>query len=319
MKKVLGLLIAIVAVVSSCQQGELMKELEADPQTRSANHAFAFFDSYISWNNDKYMLDYAILANSNPALDATITIPYVVTTDTGYSKEYSFVIPAGSTDFGEEGTTLGEAIVADMNLDRYQHFITSVTILPYRYSGSMTIVGLDSLDEIPSGIYPPSGGSSNPSIQSLSAVWTKGSYKLGGELKELNYFNVEGGMGVSYTLKSKGNFVMEVELTNTSNAPFTYKASDFAIQENGTKPYSVYTEAFMVNNSIAHSISSITLAAQSTRTIYFHTNEFFYRGNGKYDYVTTPPYYIRLMYKDSEICGDYINVDYSGPYTEGWN
>ena len=317
MKNVCLLLFAFLATFASCQQEAVIEEnVPLKTRAASEDNTFTFFDTYIVWNEDTYMLDYAVLAQNNPTLDAEITISYRVTASNGYSKTYSFTITAGSTEYWEEGTTLGEAIITDMGLDRYQHYITSVEVLPVNYNGAMNIVGLSSLTTYPWPETTPSTGT----VQTLYATWTRGSCTIGAALKELNYFNVEGGMGVSYTLVSKGNFIMEVELENTSSSEKVYSASDFAIQRNeaGRDSYSKYTQMFLVNSATAHPISNVTIPANNSRTVYFYTNDLFYEGNGVYDYTTTPPFHIQLVYDGEVICGDDINVEYRNAYTEGW-
>lgn len=154
MKKITGLLFSFLVLLSSCQQDSNIEDLLQKSQTRSLseNNTFTFFDSFIVWNSETYMLDYAILAIDNPPLDATITIPYVIFTDKGYRIEESFVIKAGSTGYWEEGTTLGEAIIKNVGMDPYNQIITSVLVGTYQYSGNMEIVGLDNLNVIPPGI-----------------------------------------------------------------------------------------------------------------------------------------------------------------------
>lgn len=317
MKNIYLSLIAFLTFFSACQQETFIEENNIlASRALNESNTFTFFDSYIVWNGDNYMLDYAILAQNNPTLDANITISYRVTANTGATKTYSFVINAGSTEYGEEGTTLGETIITDMGLDRYQHYITSVEILPILYNGSMSIVGLNNLTSYPWPESSPSTGT----IQTLEAEWTKGSYNIGGELKELNYFNAEGGMSRSYTMISKGHFIMEVILYNGSNTDKTYPASEFAIQHYlwDADSYSKYTQMYLVNSASASPISSITIPANSSRTVYFFTNELFYEGNGSFDYDTTPPYHIQLVYDGEVICGDDINLEYQNAYTEGW-
>lgn len=320
MKNTLYLVLFVIsAILTSCQNELIIEEENTAPMSRAATSGtFSFYDSYIYWNDDSYMLDYSIFGNYDKLpLDADIVIPYTVTTQTGHTSTFNFTIPAGSTNVSIEGTTLGEYIVEGMGLNRYNHYITSITILPYNYSGNMTIVGLDNIDRSPDEVYPQPP-IVNPT-STISAEWTKGSYNMGKELKAINYFNVEGGMNRSYTLYSRGSLVMEVALTNTTNSALTYSASDFAIQryEWNVTPYSKQTFMYLTNSSIDSNILSISIPAGSTKTVYFYTPDLFYEGNGEFDYSTTPPYHIQLAYKNEAICGDDINVEYS-TYTEGW-
>ena len=124
-------------------------------ESRSANdeNTFTFIDAYIVWHEDTYMLDYAITAIDNPPLDYPITISYRVNTNNGYSKIYSYVIPAGSTGFWEEGTTLGESIIEDMGLDGLYCYVTDIDMVGYTYLGSMTLEGLEYLSTAPPGTF----------------------------------------------------------------------------------------------------------------------------------------------------------------------
>lgn len=320
MKNTLYLVLFVIATIFTSCENELLIEENAAPLSRAATSGtFTFYDSYIYWNDDSYMLDYSLLSEyDNLPLDADIVIPYTVTTQTGHTSTFYFTIPAGSRNISIEGTTLGETIVGSMGLNQYSHYITSITILPYSYSGNMAIVGLDNLDRSPEEVYPQPP-IVNPA-STFSAEWTKGTYNMGKELKELNYFNVEGGMGRSYTLISKGYFVMEVILTNNSSNNVTLSANDFAIQQRewNVSPYSKATYMYLTNSSTTSTVANITLAPEESKVVYFQTNELFYEGNGIFDYDTTPPYHIQLAYKDKAICGDDINVEYRDNYTEGW-
>lgn len=320
MKNTLYLILFVIsAIFTSCQNELITEKEDTAPLSRTAiSGTFTFYNSYIYWNDDSYMLDYSLLGNyDNLPLDADIVIPYIVTTQTGRTSTFNFTIPAGSTNVSIEGTTLGEAIVGNMGLNRYDHYITSITILPYSYSGNMTIVGLDSIDRSPEEVYPqpPVVTPTSP----ISAEWTRGSYNIGGELKVLTYFDAEGGMDRSYTLVSRGALIMEVKLTNMANNALTCLARDFAIQryEGNTTPYSKQTSIYLTNSPSVQSVSSISIPAGSTKTVYFYTTELFYEGNG-FDYDTTPPYHIQLAYKNKAICGDDIFVEHNS-YIEGWN
>lgn len=320
MKNTLYLVLFVIsAIFASCQNELITKEGNTVPHSRTTNSGtFTFYNTYIYWNDDGYMLDYSILGEyDNPPLDADILIPYTVTTQTGYTKTFNFTIPAGSSNISMEGTYLGETIIENMGLNRYDHHVTSITILPYSYSGNMTIVGLDNIDSSPEEVYPqpPVVTPASP----ISAEWTRGSYNIGGELKVLTYFDTEGGMDRSYTLVSRGALVMEVALTNTTNSILTCLANDFAIQhyEWNTAPYSKQTSMYSANSFI-NCILSISIPAGSTRTVYFYTADLFYEGDGKFDYDTTSPYHIQLAYKNEAICGDDIFVEYNS-HIEGWN
>lgn len=155
MKKILGLLFACMAVFSSCQQDVILEEAGRDVQTRSVSNdnVFEFTDGYIVWNEEKYMLDYAIVAIDNPPLDAPITIPYTVYTNTGFRATDTFVISAGSRYFCEENSTLGEWLINWMGLNPIYSHVTDVVVGKYQYSGKMKIVGLDHLDVIPPGVF----------------------------------------------------------------------------------------------------------------------------------------------------------------------
>lgn len=167
-------------------------------QTRSASsNAFTFRDDcYMVWNDDNYMLDYTIVGSSEVPLDEPIEIMYRIYYTNGSMEDLVFDrIPAGSTDFCDENSSLGES------LGRPGRVISNIVYIGYNYSGSMDIVGLDNMDTYPWD-REEGGGSGNIPTQPtqplpLSAEWTRGSYALGGELKELNYFNVESGMGLA--------------------------------------------------------------------------------------------------------------------------
>lgn len=319
MKNTLYLVFFVISIILPSCQNELTTEEGTTPLSRAAtSDTFAFYDSYIYWNDDSYMLDYSILGNyNNLPLDADIIIPYTVTTQTGYTSTFNFTIPAGSTNVSIEGTTLGEYIVENMRLNRYNHHITSITILPYSYSGNMTIVGLDNIDRSPDEVYPQPP-IVNPT-STISAEWTRGSYNIGEELKALTYFDTEGGMDRSYTLISRGALIMEVKLTNRGNNDLVCLAKDFAIQryEGNTTPYSKQTSMYLTNSATSSVVSNISIPADSTKTVYFYTSELFYEGN-RFDYDTTPPYHIQLVYKNEAICGDDIFVEHNN-YIEGWN
>lgn len=118
---------------------------------------------------------------------------------------------------------------------------------------------------------------------------------------------------------SKGNFVMEVVLSNDESTEQTFSYRDFAIQrkEWNVTPYSKVTNMYLENSTNVPSIASVTIPAGSSKTVYFYTGDLFYEGNDIFDYSTTPPYHIQLAYKNKPICGDDINVDYD-EYNEGW-
>lgn len=318
MKNTLYLVLFVIStILTSCQNEPITEENTTTLSRAVTSGTFTFYDSYIYWNDDSYMLDYSILGNyNNPPLDADVIIPYTVTTQTGHTSTFNFTIPAGSTNVSIEGTTVGEAIIANMGLNRNDHYITSITILPYSYSGNMTIVGLNNIDRSPDEVYPQSRVVN--SVSPISAEWTRGSYNIGEELKVLTYFDTEGGMDRSYTLVSRGSLVMEVALTNTTNSALTYSSKDFAIQryEWNVTPYSKQTLMYLTNSAITSTVSNISIPAGSTKTVYFYTSELFYEGNG-FDYDTTPPYHIQLVYKNEAICGDDIFVEHNS-YIEGW-
>lgn len=319
MKRIYYLITLLAILVSSCHQDAI---LDNEPliKSRSANNnAFTFIDDcYIYWNDKSYMLDYELIGSSDVPLDKPIAIWYRIEYTNGTISPAIFAtIPAGITSYSSEGSALGENIASINGMEGAT--IQSITYVGYAYQGTMDIIGLDDLSYNPTEITPPED---NPSSQtdSFSAEWTKGTYNMGKELKELNYFNVEGGMGRSYTLISKGYFVMEVILTNNSNSNIILSANDFAIQrpEWNVSPYSKATYMYLENSSISKAVANIMLAPKESKTVYFQTNELFYEGNGAFDYDTTPPYHIQLAYKNETICGDDINVEYRDNYTEGW-
>lgn len=153
MKKIYLLLLIVFPLVGFSRPGNLTNENAMQVCAMSGDNTFTFMDAYFVWNEERYMLDYAIVALNNPPLDAPITLSYRVYASNGYSKLYSYVIPAGSTYFQEEGTTLGENIITDMGLNPYQHDIVEIVVYQYEYRGNMEIVGLDSLDAAPPGVF----------------------------------------------------------------------------------------------------------------------------------------------------------------------
>lgn len=319
MKKLYYLTALLAIFFSSCQQSAILDD-EILPASRSvSSNAFVFIDDCnMHWNNDTYMLDYEIIGSSDIPLDKPITLWYRIEYTNGAINSAIFeTIPAGITTYSNEGSALGENIASLNGMPNA--IISSITYIGYAYNGTMDIIGLDDLNYTPTGGTPSGSGGSSTQTSVLSAEWTKGSYNIGEELKVLTYFDVEGGMGRSYTLISKGALVMEVALTNTTNTTLTYLAKDFAIQhyEWNTTPYSKRTSIFLTNSAAASAVSNISIPAGSTKTVYFYTSELFYEGNG-FDYDTTPPYRIRLTYKNNVICEDDINVEYGGNYTEGW-
>lgn len=324
MKKIFSLLFVVMAVFSSCYQDMILEEDSDGVQTRSSasSNAFTFIDEcYMVWNDNSYMLDYELIGSSDVPLDKPIDILCRIWYTNGTQEDEVFArIPAGVKSYWDENSTLGESLGSSSLA------ISSVAYIGYSYSGSMEIMGLENMDTYPwdRGETGGSGSGNTPSnppvsITSLRAEWTKGSYDLGGELKELNYFNVEGGMGRSYTLISRGSFVMEVVLQNDTNKEQTFQARDFAIQrkEWNVVPYSKATSMYLENSNTAHAITSITIPADGSKTVYFYTNDLFYEGNGVFDYITTPPYHLQLSYKNEAICGDDVNVDYK-EYNQGW-
>lgn len=319
MKRLYYIMVLLAMLVSSCQQDAILDNEKTIKSRSTSNNAFTFIDDcYIYWNNDTYMLDYEIIGSSDIPLDKPIYLWYRIEYTNGMISPAIFeTIPAGITTYSSEGSSLGENIASINGMAGAT--IRSITYTGYAYQGTMDIIGLDDLSYNPTET--PSGGGSAPSQNySFSAEWTKGTYSMGKELKELNYFNVEGGMGRSYTLISKGYFVMEVILTNNSSNNMTLSANDFAIQrlEWNVSPYSKATYMYLTNSSTSSAIANITLAPEESKVVYFQTNELFYEGDGKFDYDTTPPYHIQLAYKDKAICGDDINVEYIDNYTEGW-
>lgn len=323
MKNLYNLITLLAIFFSSCQQSAILDD-EILPASRSVNsNAFVFIDDCsMYWNNDTYMLDYEIIGSSDIPLDKPIFLWYRIEYTNGTINSAIFeTIPAGITTYSSEGSTLGENIASLNGMPNA--IISSITYIGYAYNGTMDIIGLDDLNYTPTGgTSSGSGGSSSSSTQAsdLSAEWTRGSYNIGKELKVLTYFNVEGGMDRSYTLISKGSLVMEVVLTNTTNSALTYSSNDFAIQhyEWNTTPYAKRTSMFLTNSAAASAVSSISIPAGGTKTVYFYTSELFYEGTG-FDYDTTPPYRIQLTYKNNAICEDDINVEYGGTYTEGWD
>lgn len=147
MKKIYLLLCVILPLFGACQQGDLMEEEIAQTRAISEDNTFTFTDAYIVWNTETYMLDYAIIAVNNPPLDAPITISYRAYASNGDTKLYSYVIPAGSTGFWDEGTTWGEGIENDMGLQNSTHRIIGIEVYRYNYLGNMELVGLDNLSK----------------------------------------------------------------------------------------------------------------------------------------------------------------------------
>lgn len=153
MKNIYLLLFAFLATFASCQQDALIEENQYLKSRAVANNTFTFIDGYIVWNEETRMLEYAITAMGNPALDSPITISYRVTASNGWTKIYSFVIAAGSTGYWEEGTTLSEGFMRDMELDPYMYYVTDVEVLGYDYWGNMEIIGLDNLDTVSPDVF----------------------------------------------------------------------------------------------------------------------------------------------------------------------
>lgn len=303
------MLIALTMLVS-CQQSEIV--VCSDATTRSiTTDTITFCNSYIWWDEEQYMMDYSIIGEfGNPPLDAELKIPYKVTTDTGYSQTFYFVFAEGSSNIWEEGTTLGESLITEMGLDSNYSHIISFTVLPYLYAGNMTIIGLDALNT-------PGGTTSSSNPNALSAEWLRGSYNIGGELKEMNYFNSEGGMGVYYSLCSQGYIVLETKLTNIGTNALTINASDFALvhRDGSASPYQKIVSIYLSNSSSSIQ-NNLTLAANESKIVYLYSTELFLEKEG-YCYDTTPPFDLSLLYKGKEIVTDDLSVSFNSSW-EGW-
>lgn len=145
MKNIVSFIFVLLAIFSSCQQDSVWSEQEIQTRSVDNTNTFVFYDSYINWNNTTLILDYVISAYGNLALDKPITISYKAITDTGYSKVFSFIIPAGSTGCSIDGTMSNEMMVTDMGLNSSEHSIQIIELLPISYEGDMKLVGTENL------------------------------------------------------------------------------------------------------------------------------------------------------------------------------
>lgn len=145
MKKILALCIVMLTLFSACQQDSLMED-SPELRTRAVNEeVFDFSGSYLRWDENVYMLDYSIVGIGSTTLDAPITIQYIVYSTKGNTKEFQIQIPAGVGSYSMDQLILGGTIASEMGLGN-NDYVESIKVLPYRYSGNMTIKGLDNLN-----------------------------------------------------------------------------------------------------------------------------------------------------------------------------
>lgn len=142
--KYIYIFIALLAIlVSSCQQDAIIEDTNLTTRSISSN-AFTFDVSYMSWNNQSYMLDYGLIGSSDIPLDKPIYIWCKIVYTNGYVNPTIFItIPAGISSYSSEGSTLGENLAAMDGMAGAS--IESVTYAGYAYNGSMEIIGLDDL------------------------------------------------------------------------------------------------------------------------------------------------------------------------------
>ncbi len=145
MKKIVGFLLVLMALFTSCQQDVILEENDG-VQTRSASsNAFTFIDEcYMVWNDDVYMLDYELVGSSDVPLDKPVEILCRVWYTNGLQEDMIFArVPAGVKYFCDENSTLGERIATN------GYIISNVMYVGYNYSGTMDIVGLENMDTYP--------------------------------------------------------------------------------------------------------------------------------------------------------------------------